>query len=148
MNEKGRVEKEGDGEDRAERIGQDTEVQERGNKRARRPGLISPDGFAITVQIIIPLPSTSIDISLRIYILRGYDPKPTPPTFPIPSNPGINPGKAGTVERWETIEGARQERRGRGIEGEAGREGDSQRVFMGQKNIDRSRAHEAAFNNR
>lgn len=29
-----------------------------------------------------------------IYILRGYDPEPTPSTFPTPSNPGINPGKA------------------------------------------------------
>jgi hypothetical protein len=36
------------------------------------------DEFAITVQIIIPLPFTWIDTSFRIYILRGYDPsKPT-----------------------------------------------------------------------
>lgn len=47
----------------------------------RRLGLISPDGFAITVQIIIPLPSTSIDMSHRIYIFHGYDPRPTSSTF-------------------------------------------------------------------
>lgn len=63
--------------------------------RTRRPGLILPDRFAITVQIIIPLPSTSIDMSLRIYILHGYDLEARHRRPSLPSNPGINPGKAG-----------------------------------------------------
>lgn len=63
--------------------------RERENKRARarRAGLISPDGFAITVQIIIPLSSTSIDMSLRIYILRGYDLETDTADLPYRSNP-------------------------------------------------------------
>lgn len=61
----------------------------------RRPGLISPDGFAITVQIIIPLSSTSIDMSLRIYILRGYDLETDTADLPYRVTRGINPGKAG-----------------------------------------------------
>jgi len=70
--------------------------RERGNKRANaRPGLISPDGFAITVQIIIPLSSTSIDMSLRIYILRGYDLETDTVDLPYRVTRGINPGKAG-----------------------------------------------------
>lgn len=89
-----------------------------------------------------------------IYILRGYDPKPTPPTFPTPSNPGINPGKAGRRgvggdgDRDREIEREKQREReregGRRREKERKRiawEDESfQRVFMEQKNIDRSRA--------
>lgn len=93
--------------------------REQEGKRAG-PGLISPDGFAITVQIIIPLPSTSIDMSLRIYILRGYDPEPTPPTFPTPSNPGINPGKAGWCGRMVVGDDKERQRRTSGQEREGG----------------------------
>lgn len=66
----------------------------RARGRTRRPSLISPDGFAITVQIIIPLSSTSIDMSLRIYILRGYDLETDTADLPYRVTRGINPGKA------------------------------------------------------
>lgn len=123
--------------------------------RTRRPGLILPDRFAITVQIIIPLPSTSIDMSLRIYILRGYDLETDTADLPYRVTRGINPGEAGQdreVRDDEENEERKKERETR----EGGKERNSRRVFMEQKNIDRScvraRTHTCvkndSFNNR
>lgn len=88
----------------------------------RRPGLISPDGFAITVQIIIPLSSTSIDMSLRIYILRGYDLETDTADLPYRVTRGINPGKAG----WDRKVGNDEETEEGEREGEREREGGGQ----------------------
>lgn len=99
--------------------------------------MISPDGFAITVQIIIPLSSRSIDMSLRIYILHGYDLETDTADLPYRVTRGINPGKAG----WDREVGDDEEteREKEVIEkGEGKREKFPKRVFMEQKNIDRS----------
>lgn len=132
-------EEEGKGGREKEREGQIPEHSDAGKEgtggRARRPSLISLDGFAITVQIIIPLSSASIDMSLRIYILRGYDLETDTVDLPFPSNPAELTQAKQDREVGDTEETEREKwKRGRERERD-----NPKRVFMQQKNIDRSR---------
>lgn len=84
--------------------------------------MISSDRFAITVQIIIPLPSTSIDMSLWIYILHGYDLEADTADLPYRVTPELTQAKQ---------DGGRQKEKGR----EKERDRDSQSEYSWSRKI-------------